>query len=86
MDLRKFLGQHGLGQYSEKEDPAERTEDLLIQREGPARTVHCKGCGRVMMDYADAQSQSERNFGMHMKCYREALEKMEELRKKNPER
>lgn len=86
MDIRKFLHQHGLGQYSEEKDDAKRTEELLIQREKPGRMVYCKGCGKPLMDYNTYEGESERNFGMHMSCFREAIQKMERLREQFPDR
>lgn len=84
MDLNKFLSQHGLGQRSEKDEPFEKSAELQLQRHGHNRAIYCGGCGRVLEDLGTAEAQSERNFGMHMKCYREALQKMETLRRQNP--
>lgn len=86
-DLFQFLSQHGLAKEVEGEDVEERHASFLrVNAPNERRLIHCKGCGAPIIHLAgdlnnESQSEYERTIEFHMKCYQEAIYKMNRLQK-----
>lgn len=86
-EISKFLAQHGLGKKLEGEDVEARHASFLrVNAPNSRRLIYCKGCGEPIIYLAgvwndEPKSNYERTIEFHMKCYEQAIYKMNRLQK-----
>lgn len=86
-DVFSFLQQHGLSKKVEGEDVEERHASFLrVNAPNEKRLIYCKGCGEPIIYLAgdlnnEGKSNTERMMEFHEKCYINAIEAMNQIRK-----